>query len=88
MLMRSGMENKLGMVVLEYLINTTGIADRADENRECERRELVLQLLLNRVCVVLVDIKNYKALWLCCGTLPAQLRADRSAASRYENGFA
>ncbi len=67
--------------MLENPVHTARVPDGCDEHHQIQLRMCDLQLLLNIVSIVLINIQNDELLRLVSGDLPAELRADRSAAA-------
>ena len=76
MLMCCRMINNLRVICLEYIVQPVSIAHRADQRLHPYIRIFALQLLLYIVCIILVNIKNYKKLRILPGYLTAKLTTD------------
>ena len=87
-LVRRRMEHDLGAVRVEDAAHAPGVAHAADKHLQVELGILPLELLLDLVGVVLVDVEDDELLGPEAGDLAAELRADGSAAARYEHDLA
>ena len=86
MLVGGGVEDQLGLVALEDVLDASGVADGADEHREIEVGMMAEQLLLDVVGVVLVDVEDDEASGMVGGDLSAEFGADGAAAAGDEDG--
>ena len=87
--MRGCVEYDIRLIALEDVLDPRSVTYGADLDAQVERSGVFSQqLLLNIVCVVLVDIKYNELTRLKRGYLSAQLAADRASASGHEYRFA
>ena len=75
------MIHNIRTVCLKNLLYTGSISYRCYQHDLIEFRILPQQFLLNLVNTILIDIQNDQPLRMVRGDLPAQLAADRAAAS-------
>ena len=87
-LVRGGVIDDLGAVVLEDLPDAAAVADGSDQGLQRQVRILLTQLVLDVVGVVLVDIEDDQAGRAVSCDLAAEFAADRTAAARDEDGLA
>ena len=87
MLMCGRMEDHVRLVLLHHAADAVRVPTGADEGHEVQLRVLHDELLLDAVCVVLIDVEDDELLRLVACDLTAELRADRSATAGDEDGL-
>ena len=80
MLMRCSMVNDIRTICFKHLLNPACIAHGTDQSVQIQSIAVfTFELLLNRIGVILIDIKDDKHLRLMCCDLTAKFAADRAA---------
>ena len=87
MLVRRRMKHDVGMVLLEDVAESVDIAHAADFDLDVNVVEFPGQIVFKQVRVVFVHVVDDDAPRRDGAHLAAQLRTDRSAAARHEDGF-
>ena len=87
-LMRGGMIDDLGMILLKHLEDTPAVADGTDEDHQIQIRILLSQFQLDGVGVVFVDIEDDQLLRVVARDLTAELRADAPSPARDKDDLA
>ena len=63
------------------------VPHRPDQGHEVELRVVVAELLLDVICIILINIENNELSGACRRNLPAKLGADGAAAPGHKNRF-
>ena len=84
--MRGGMEYNIRPVGAEYTVQPLSVAHRANDNSQIQLVAVLAQkLLLDIVCIILINIQNNELFGLAFGNLPAQLAANRAAPAGHQH---
>ena len=79
MLVRGGVEDSVGLILLEDPGDPVGITDIGDDGREGDLREELTELVGDLEDLILRVVKQHEQRRLEGGDLPADLRANRPA---------
>ncbi len=83
--MRRRMIDNVRLIMAENPIHPVCIPDGCDENDEIQLRMGDFQLLLDVVCIVLIDVNDDELLRMMACNLTAELASDGAAAPGYED---
>ena len=81
MLMCRGMIYDLRFIGMHNLIDPVAVTHRADQHYQLKLRISPSKLLLDLICVILIDIEDDQLARISLGDLPAKLAPDRASSS-------